>query len=437
MSILISLVRHTFELVLVTTVLILIVALLPQSLFPGFPLQPVSYEVPDLTRHLIGWNNVLGEKSERLLNNLVVGPESIAQWDDKLYVGTADGRLLEVRDVDTETPSLRFVTRFAETGADDCYDNEYHKLDRCGRPLGLRFDSRGNLIVADGIFGLFRVNVTTGDKSLILGSDSLAADMRGIYNDIVFDPANENIVYLTISSTKWGLGQVPWSLAEHENSGQVVAIDVNSKSVTRLLDGIFFANGIELSADNQFLLVSECTKYDILKISLDQIRKVISGAESASSLKKEVFARNLPGEPDNIRLFNGNIYVAFAITRAKGRTVSDMVSRLPILRKAFGRLCFIISRIVNFVDNVFGHNPALEEVSFLFSSGHVVYDSIPPASAIAVLDGRTGAFKGILGSEKFAFISEAHVDQRTGDIYFGSFRNRFLGRIRAKDVLFG
>ena len=32
----------------------------------------------------------------------------------------------------------------------------------CGRPLGMRFDKDGYLIVADAYLGLFKVNVVTG-----------------------------------------------------------------------------------------------------------------------------------------------------------------------------------------------------------------------------------------------------------------------------------
>lgn len=66
-----------------------------------------------------------------------------------------------------------------------------------------------------------------------------------------------------------------------------------------------------------------------------------------------------------------------------------------------------------------------------------MYEATPKAAAIVVLDGKTGAYKGIIGSEAFAFISEAIIDDSTGDIFFGSFRNRFLGRIKSKDVQFG
>lgn len=38
------------------------------------------------------------------------------------------------------------------------YENE----TTCGRPLGMRMDKNGFLIVADGYYGLFKVNVATG-----------------------------------------------------------------------------------------------------------------------------------------------------------------------------------------------------------------------------------------------------------------------------------
>ena len=39
---------------------------------------------------------------------------------------------------------------------------------RCGRPLGLRFDQRGRLLVADAYLGIHRVNVTSGNTEPVL-----------------------------------------------------------------------------------------------------------------------------------------------------------------------------------------------------------------------------------------------------------------------------
>lgn len=434
MGIVFKIVKYLVEAIFVTGFLVIGLALLPQNIFPGFQIDPVSYDVPDFGGILHGkWNDILSRKSDFLLLNEVVGPEAMAQRGNLLYTGLADGRLIEVN---LDNLKIRDVARFTakdrKTGKlpdqSNCVPGDVTNLLKCGRPLGMRFTSDGHMIIVDAIFGLFRVNVTTGHYS------SLTDDLpRGVLNDLVLDPSDESIAYVSVSSTKWMLDQVPWSLAEHENSGLVVRVDLKDGSVTTIVSGLFFSNGVEITADGKYLLVSQCSAYNILKINLIEART----AKDASQVQKEVFAANLPGEPDNIRLFNGNIYVGFAIARPRGQTHSDAVSRLPLVRKAFARLCYIMYCITDFMasSNLWPHE-AVREFSWNFYSGHVFYNSVPTNAAIGVLDGKTGSFKGILGSETFAFISEAILDERTGDIFFGSFRNKFLGRIKAKDVIF-
>lgn len=290
-------------------------------------------------------------------------------------------------------------------------------------------------MVIDSYFGLFRLNATTGHKKplgLQPTDKNLPDEWRGLFNDYVADPTNENIVYVSVSSTRWTLEKVPWSLAEHENSGIVLALDLKTGKVTKLIDNFYFTNGIELSADGKFLLVSECSDYRITKISLEEIRKAISSSNTAS-LKKEVFAENLPGEPDNIRLHDGNILVGFAITRVGGPTLGDRAAGVPFLRKAVSRMVYLTYLAVDFVwANLWPHH-ALEEIVFKLKSGHVFYGSLPTNSAIGVLDGNTGEIKALLGSNRYNAISEAIVDGKTGDLFFGSFKNKFIGRLSAKE----
>lgn len=40
----------------------------------------------------------------------------------------------------------------------------------CGRPHGVRLDRHGQLIVADSYFGLYSINPTTGEKTLLLAN---------------------------------------------------------------------------------------------------------------------------------------------------------------------------------------------------------------------------------------------------------------------------
>lgn len=72
---------------------------------------------------------------------------------------------------------------------------------------------------------------------------------------------------------------------------------------------------------------------------------------------------------------------------------------------------------------------ALKQLSWDLYSGHIVYKLLPKRDgAVIKLDGKSGEIKSILGSSQFNSISEAIVDE-SGDLYYGSFRNAFIGRI--------
>lgn len=119
MSILVSLIRLNLEFIAVTIGVILLIGILPTTWFPGLPIEPSSYSLPDLTSGLKGWNNVIGSKASRLLEGRIVGPESLAAKDGLIYTGLADGRLVEIDPKDQE---LRFITRFPRDAndADEC-----------------------------------------------------------------------------------------------------------------------------------------------------------------------------------------------------------------------------------------------------------------------------------------------------------------------------
>ena len=119
MSILTTLIRLNLEFVAVTIAIIFLIGFLPTSLFPNFAIDPVSYSIPDLTTGLKGWNNVIGTKATKLLENRIVGPESLAAKDGLIYTGLADGRLVEIN---PKTEETRFITRFPRNveDTDEC-----------------------------------------------------------------------------------------------------------------------------------------------------------------------------------------------------------------------------------------------------------------------------------------------------------------------------
>ena len=65
-----------------------------------------------------------------------------------------------------------------------------------------------------------------------------------------------------------------------------------TKKVKTLIDGTYFGNGVVLSKDESFVLMTETTKYRVLRYWL-------KGEKAGQT---EVFADNLPGFPNGISI---------------------------------------------------------------------------------------------------------------------------------------
>lgn len=75
---------------------------------------------------------------------------------------------------------------------------------KCGRPLGLRFDKKGNLYVVDTYYGIFKVNVATGEyKNIVNISKPIEGTVSRIPNSI--DVAENGDLYWSDSSTDFEL----------------------------------------------------------------------------------------------------------------------------------------------------------------------------------------------------------------------------------------
>ncbi|CAG2176255.1 unnamed protein product, partial [Oppiella nova] len=408
--------RATFDIVLVTIILAAILALLPNHLLPNLPMDPTAYDSDFIPNSLDNWNNLLAQRSQRLLEGQIVGPESMTERHQFLYTGLADGRLVEINKKSLE---IRDITRFAKKS--DCVDNEFREMIQCGRPLGLRFGSDRYLYVLEAFDGLFRVNASTGVKELI---DLNNPEIKGLFNDIVFDP-KLNVVYISVSSTRWALDRVPYSVLDYEDTGYVFAHNLDTKTSVILRRGFRFANGIEVSKDNKYLLVSETTTFSIHKISLEAIYKAMKANQQIADNELEVFAKELPGEPDNIRVdANGDVWFGAFLVRTEGKTLRDHLSDWPFVRKTVARVLYLTSLAFDFINRNITPNHALESFAFDLYSGHIMYKFMPKKGAVIKLDANTGKIKQILGSNEFNGVSEAIVDSE-GDLYFGSFRNQF------------
>jgi sugar lactone lactonase YvrE len=239
--------------------------------------------------------------SSRLLEGFGTGPEDVAfDPDGNLYTGFHEGTIARLRLADGE------ATVFANTG---------------GRPLGMTFDDRGRLIVADAFRGLLAVRPDGTSSILATGADGL---LFGFADDL--DIAPDGTIYMSDASTKFGYGADVLDLMEHGGRGRLVAYDPGTGSTEVVLDGLQFANGVTVAPDGSFVLVAETGAYRIRRLWLD-------GPAAGTS---DVFIDNLPGFPDNINFTDRNtVWVALPSPRLAS---VDALAPRPFLRSVVLRL---------------------------------------------------------------------------------------------------
>ncbi|RWR90670.1 protein STRICTOSIDINE SYNTHASE-LIKE 3 [Cinnamomum micranthum f. kanehirae] len=157
----------------------------------------------------------------------------------------------------------------------------------CGRPLGLRFDKKtGDLYIADAYFGLMKVGPEGGLAT------SLVTEAEGVplrfTNDLDID--DEGNIYFTDSSAHYQRRNFMQLVFTAENSGRLLKYESLTQRTTVLLRNLQFPNGVSMSRDGSFFVLSEG--------SLGRLRRFwLKGDKAGTS---DVFAL-LPGFPDNVR----------------------------------------------------------------------------------------------------------------------------------------
>lgn len=196
----------------------------------------------------------------------LIGPEAITMAPDgKLVAGLKDGRVVKLQ-VGSDTPEVLFDTK--------------------GRPLALAFHPDGRLIICDAHAGLLALD--GAGKVEVLAKEQGGIPFRFV-DDLAI--AKDGTIYFSDASARHSIEQFTEDLLEHQSTGRVLQYVPATKTVTRLADGLSFANGVALSGDESFLVVSETGSYRLWRVWLT--------GERAG--RKEVFADSLPGFPDNVR----------------------------------------------------------------------------------------------------------------------------------------
>lgn len=185
--------------------------------------------------------------------------------------------------------------------------------------LGMAFDAAGDLIVC-GLEGqLLSISEDGAVRELV-------RDVNGVpltfVNDL--DIAADGTIYFSESSTQ--TTDTLRDMLEHHGDGRLLAYHPDSGQTDVLLEDLYYANGVALSADESFVLVVETTKYRIRRLWL-------SGPRQGED---EMFIDNLPGFPDGISCDEDGIFWMALVNPRNG--FIDWALERPWIRKVAARL---------------------------------------------------------------------------------------------------
>jgi sugar lactone lactonase YvrE len=327
------------------------------------PVTPVAWTAPaaPALEGVYAQNSKLAA-IERLNLPNGFGPEDVAiDSEDRIYCGVADGRLMRFQ-VDGTRPEV-----FANTN---------------GRPLGLVFDSPGNLIVADAIKGLLSIDRSGNVNTLSTEAGGLPFHCT---NDL--DIAKDGTIYFTDASSRFSLTELKADIVEHRGNGRLLAYDPIGKTTRVVLGDLVFANGVAVSPDGSFLLVVETGAYRVHRVWLN-------GPKQGQS---EIFIDNLPGFPDGISS-NGRDTFWLALVTPRDKVLDSLMPH-PFLRKA-------VLRLPDFLQ------PAIKRYGFALGldvTGRVTYN---------LQDGSPQCFAQV-----------ANVVEHKDKLYFGSIGEAAIGRL--------
>ena len=260
------------------------------------------------------------------------GPEHVAVGaDGMLYTGVVGGRILRMG---ADGGGLAV---FAATG---------------GRPLGLDFDARGNLIVADAIKGVLSVapdGTVTPLTAAVDGKPIGFADAVAV--------AADGKIYISDASARFGAARpggtveaAMLDVMEQSATGRVLEYDPATAATRVVARGLSFANGLVLSADQRHLFVAESGRYRVWKIARDADRLDLA----RPSPQAAILIDNLPGYPDNLtRGSGGKLWLGLA----GQRNDLDAMAGRPYLRE----LALRIPRFLWAMPKPYGHVIALGE----------------------------------------------------------------------------
>lgn len=346
---------------LLAMVLIPLIVFLYLILIPN-PIDAAVYhppEPPPLTG--VTAPNELLKGADRLAMGVIDGPEDIAvDSQGRIYGGGQDGRIIRILpDGSAEV--------FADTG---------------GRPLGLHFDAHGHLIVADAWKGLLSIDPQGQITALATQAEGIPFRFT---NDL--DISADGTIYFSDASSQYSQPEYMLDALEARPHGRLLRYHPATQEVEVLIRDLYFANGVALSAAEDFVLVNETWRYRI-------VRYWLKGPREGTH---EIFIDNLPGFPDGV---SGNRQGVFWVALPSPRNpFLDRIHPHPWIKNMVAKLPA-------------GLRPKPVDYGFVLA-----------------LDEQGRITRSLHDTDGTVLREITSVQQHGGDLYCGTLHNRWVGRL--------
>lgn len=199
-------------------------------------------------------------------------------------------------------------------------------------------------------------------------------------------------------------------------SGRLIHLERKSRKMTVLLDNLWFANGVALSANEDFIVVSDLGRSKLVKYWL----------KTEKVGQSETFVDGLPGVPDNLTPDTNGIWVALALAAdPQNPALSQSMAPLPFVRKFHVRVLTLIELLFSSIDSIFP-NDFCKFLADKVGSGDSVKFMYPPRATILRLDWNGNI---IAAYHSFDGAVYTHVLELNGHLYLGSIFNDYIAKV--------
>jgi sugar lactone lactonase YvrE len=261
---------------------------------PKPPIDPVRWQpppvdpLPDFPSAEVTVVEVPGDAPE----------DVVVDEDGRIWTGLEDGRIVRI------SPDDGKAVVVGDTG---------------GRPLGLAFSRDGRLLVCDSPRGLLAMDTDSGKFETLV--DTVDGGALRFCSNVV--ESSDGTMFFTQSTSAFTYANFMGAFLEARGRGSLFRRDTDG-TVTTLVAGLYFANGVTLTADESALVFAETQGRRLSKYWL-------TGPDAGSVTP---LAINLAGMPDNLS------------TGAGGRIWCAMVTPANPLVDRLARGSTIVRRVI-------------------------------------------------------------------------------------------